>query len=356
MSEVLVVGGGVCGLRLAGLLAEQGIPHRLAEARPTLGGRVRTQRYEDPPGYADLGPAWVWPHQPRILTRLRELGLPTFEQYTAGELVFEDREGRVQRHAMATMGGSLRVEGGLVRLVDALAAKLDASGVWLGAQLQRLERVGDEVEATFGDQRIHRSRRVVLAMPPRIAAETIVFDPPLPALLRKAMLMVPTWMAAHAKAVAVYDTPFWRAAGLNGDAISHRGPLGEIHDATPHDETVGALFGFFGTDARWRRAHRDAAESLVLDQLTRLFGDAASRPRSLIIEDWAEDRHVALPDEPMPSGHPTYRPLQEHLGPWSSSLVLSGTELASNEGGYLEGALVAAEDALEAIKANRGHE
>ncbi len=349
MSEVLIVGGGVCGVRLAGLLETRNVGYRLAEAREMLGGRVRTAHYDDPPGYADLGPAWVWPHQPRVLALLRELGLPTFEQYTRGDLVFEDRAGRVQRHAMATMGGSLRLEGGLMRLVEGLARRIEPERVWLGAHVQRLERVSDGVEAIFADGRSHRCSQVVLAMPPRIVAETIAFDPPLPAPLRSAMLAVPTWMAAHAKAVAVYDTPWWRTQGLNGDGISHRGPLGELHDATPHDEACGVLFGFFGTDARWRREHRETMGPLVLAQLERLYGEPAGQPRILKVEDWADDPRVALPDEAAPSAHPTYGPLRADLGPWAEALLLSGTELAAEEGGYIEGALVAAESTLEAL-------
>lgn len=61
----------------------------------------------------------------------------------------------------------------------------------------------------------------------------------------------PTWMAPHAKYLAVYDTAFWRDQGLSGDARSLCGPLGEIHDAAmPGGSAVG--FGFFGLSAQTR--------------------------------------------------------------------------------------------------------
>ncbi|MEM1154111.1 MAG: hypothetical protein AAGI44_08210 [Pseudomonadota bacterium] len=44
---------------------------------------------------------------------------------------------------------------------------------------------------------------------------------------------VPTWMAGQAKVVAVYESPFWRDSGFSGDAMSRKGPLIEIHDASP---------------------------------------------------------------------------------------------------------------------------
>ncbi|MFS0906790.1 hypothetical protein AB3N02_27595 [Priestia aryabhattai] len=58
-------------------------------------------------------------------------------------------------------------------------------------------------------------------------------------------------MAGQAKAVAIYDRPFWRELGLSGFVSSWVGPLQEIHDASP-DVGSGALFGFLGIPARMR--------------------------------------------------------------------------------------------------------
>lgn len=350
-TRVLIVGGGVCGVRLAGLLRDRGTSCVLAESRSTLGGRVRTQRHDTPRAYADLGPAWVWPHQPQVLSLLRKRGVSTFEQYSQGQLVFQDEHGATRRFDMATMAGSLRIEGGMIRLVESLAEDLDAEHCWLSAHLQRLERIDDGIRAHFGDGRTLEAERVVLTLPPRVAEATVSFEPELPASVRTAMQRVPTWMAGHAKAVAIYDTPFWRERGLNGDAVSHRGPLAELHDASPHDASAGALFGFFGKPASWRRANADALEDQVRAQLAALFGNAAGEPRHLSIVDWAEDPLVATAaDDVMLQEHPRYGPLPPLTGLWSGVLQLSGTELATTEGGYVEGALAAAAHTAEALE------
>ena len=52
-TEVLIVGGGVCGTRLADLLRMRGVPFLLAEARDQLGGRIRTLRLDTPARGAD---------------------------------------------------------------------------------------------------------------------------------------------------------------------------------------------------------------------------------------------------------------------------------------------------------------
>ena len=80
-------------------------------------------------------------------------------------------------------------------------------------------------------------------MPPRLVVERVGFEPPLPDPLAHAWADCPTWMAPHAKYVAVYPRPFWRAQGLSGSARSYAGPMVEIHDASPADEGMGALFG-----------------------------------------------------------------------------------------------------------------
>jgi len=51
-------------------------------------------------------------------------------------------------------------------------------------------------------------------------------------------------MGATTKVVAVYDSSFWRARGLAGSAMSHVGPLREIHDVSDQRGSFGALFGF----------------------------------------------------------------------------------------------------------------
>ncbi len=63
--------------------------------------------------------------------------------------------------------------------------------------------------------------------------------------MQAAPAAVPGWMAGQAKALAFYDRPFCREAGLSGSAFSQAGPLGEPQDASPPGAGEAALFGFF---------------------------------------------------------------------------------------------------------------
>lgn len=354
MYDVAIIGGGVAGLAAADALERAGWDWVLIEARPRLGGRVLSRPAPGTPEGAaryDLGPAWLWPHNARLLRLAERLDLRVFEQQAAGRLVFEDGSGAVRRDLdFHPMAGALRLEGGMRALVEGLAAGLPEERIQLGRPLSRVVVEDDALGLSVKpvDAPAFSARKVILALPPRLAAG-IAFEPPLPAAAASALAAVPTWMAGHAKAVAVYDTPFWRGDGLSGSAISHLGPLAEMHDASPADGSAGAIFGFFGVPAAMRARHAAGLEEAVRGQLGRLFGAAAASPRALMLQDWAGEAETAMPaDHDGPAGHPAYgmpRPLNalaEH------GLFFAGSEVAVREGGFLEGALEAAEAALRA--------
>ncbi|MEM6275887.1 MAG: NAD(P)/FAD-dependent oxidoreductase, partial [Pseudomonadota bacterium] len=230
----------------------------------------------------------------------------------------------------------------------ALEARLPDARKQLNAQVSKLERTSGTCRATLADGRVFEADRVVLAMPPRIAAR-LEFAPVLPSEALRAMGDVPTWMAGQAKAVAVYETPFWRADGLSGDAMSRRGPMVEIHDASPAEGGSGALFGFLGVPPHARR-DEDALKQAVMAQLIRLFGEDATSPRALFLKDWAFDPLTATPDDAAPQyAHPAYGLPVALEDLWDGQLLLAGTEVARTYGGYIEGALEAAEMALRRL-------
>lgn len=349
--KTLIIGGGLSGLALAERLEGRGQDYQLLEARDRFGGRIMTERLGD--GYFDMGPAWFWPGQPRVEALTTRLGLRAFAQYSTGELTYEDETGRVQRgFGFASMQGSWRLDGGLSRLTDALQRRLPEARKHLNAHVTGLERVGTGIRATLNDGGTFKADRVVLALPPRIAAD-FAFMPALPASALQAMANVPTWMAGQAKAVAVYDTPFWRDSGLSGDAMSRRGPLVEIHDASPAKGGPYALFGFVGVQLS-ARADEQLLRQDIVAQIMRLFGEDAAEPRALFLKDWARDPLTATPaDAAHHFIHPTYGLPMTLENLWNGRLILAGTEVAKGFGGYIEGALEAAEAALEQIMATQ---
>ncbi len=350
----LVIGGGLSGLFVAVQLHARGHAVRLIEARDRLGGRILSPVVEHASSRArfDLGPAWFWQGQPRIARLISALKLQVFEQYAQGALSYEDERRRVHRDVgFSSMEGSLRIVGGMGALVRGLAAQLPAehrstevlaTGVELvqGGLCTRLVGPGDRRESVVSDN-------VVLAIPPRVAAATFDFGGHVSDDALAAMRAIPTWMGGHAKVVAVYERPFWREAGLSGDAMSRVGPLAEIHDASPAAGGPFALFGFVGTPVERRRDDADALRQASVEQLGRIFGPPATQPLRVLLQDWALDLRTAseLDHSPLRE-HPDYGlppVLQELCG---GRLLLASTEAAPQFGGYLEGALEAAQRVL----------
>jgi monoamine oxidase len=201
---------------------------------------------------------------------------------------------------------------------------------------------------------------VILALPPRLLATTLRWSPALPVELSQRWGDAPTWMAGHAKLLALYATPFWRMAGLSGSAVSEAGPLAEVHDASDAEGMHAALFGFMGVPVAWRRRMgRQALIDASVAQLGRLFGAQALTPQSVHLQDWAEDAETATPADAAPaSAHPAPpasaypTPMSTALpAPWRDRIHLAGSEFAPDFPGYLEGAVVAAERAVDALQA-----
>ena len=344
----VIVGGGLSGLVLAESLENRGIDCQLLEARSRFGGRIKTCHYNG--AYFDMGPAWFWPGQPRIAALIDHLNLAKFDQFADGVLTFEDEQGRVQHgQGFSSMEGSWRLVGGLSALTDALAARIPENRKRLNAVVSKLELVDNGCRVTLSNGEVIDATSVVLALPPRVAAE-IDFSPALPSSTLKAMQGVATWMAGQAKAVAVYDSPFWRDNGLSGDAMSRRGPMVEIHDASPEKGGPYALFGFIGIPPH-ARADEQFLRQQLMAQLVRLFGSQAADPVQLFIKDWAFDARTATEADKAPLHvHPAYGLPQEMHNLWNNKLQFGGTEVAPTFGGYIEGALEAAETVLDRLK------
>jgi monoamine oxidase len=195
---------------------------------------------------------------------------------------------------------------------------------------------------------------VILALPPRLLASTLRWSPALPAAVSQRWTDAPTWMAGHAKFLARYPTPFWRAAGLSGSAVSQIGPLAEVHDASDAEGRQAALFGFLGVPAPWRQ--RRGQQALIDDavaQLGRLFGPEARAPQAVHLQDWTDEAETATAADAQPAtAHPT--PISTDLpAPWRNAVHLAGSEFAPEFPGYLEGAVRAAERAVGALLAER---
>ena len=362
-TPVAIIGGGLSGLYTAYLLQQQGIESTVFEARDRLGGRIMSMSpSKREQGVAlemeryDLGPSWFWPDmQPNMDKLVKDLKLTAFPQHQTGAHLFDQGRGiDPQRHELGRASSplSMRLSGGMLALIEALTLQLPVGTIKLNHQATKIEfeASGSITLKMSGNITTVIAEHIVLALPLRLVSNTIQFTPALPENLLKHCQNTMTWMAAHAKFVAVYDQPFWRHQGLSGSVSSQTGPLVEIHDASSlHGKP--ALFGFVGINAAARKAAgRKALTQVVLNQLSDLFGEQAAKPVDTFLTDWSEEAFTSTDQDQVASNsHPTYGLPVSADDLWNGHLLFAGTESARIAGGYLEGALEAAELATKKL-------
>jgi monoamine oxidase len=222
--------------------------------------------------------------QPAMGALVEELGLPTFNQNSYGDVVFERMSRETPRRYRETGADqqSMRLVGGTAALVNALALELPPEKLLLGMRVTAMTLVRGGVELalsrTDGTTRKHVAQSVIAALPPRLLEATVVFAPCQEAVTAELWRETATWMAPHAKFFALYDLPFWRDADLSGTAQSMVGPMVEIHDATTASGSA-ALFGFLGIGAEQRGVLGDQAlRRACLAQLARILDRRQLRP------------------------------------------------------------------------------
>lgn len=341
--DAVIVGGGLAGLYSAYLLSQQGCTVVILEARDRLGGRIHGLALENG-DTLDLGPSWFWPHQKHIAQLCRQFELTVFEQFTSGDALYQaSLDSAIKRFAGAGTLTSYRIDGGVNQLVQALSRSMDDRFIHLNQPVHRVFRRNNlwEVETTT---RTFQGKRLIIAAPPRVMLESSNIAEHLPAALQSALSSTPTWMAAQAKFVAHYATPFWRQTGLAGEAFSRVGPLVEMHDASAGDARSFGLFGFIGVSAQQRASiDQEALHQACLGQLGQVFGSQALNPIRSVIEDWSQQAFTCTDQDRLQAPqHPECNLADFSAFLSEQQLAFASTEVASHEAGYLEGALIAA--------------
>ena len=349
--DTLIVGAGLSGIYAASLLSKRNRPFIALEARGRMGGRILCPEHH---GYfSDLGPSWYWPEiHPKMAHLIETLGLKGYRQFEDGHGRFQGPDGAIRTvRGYTTAPRSWRLHGGMMALVEKLREDIPQSAVRYNHPVCMIEKISTGVQVSVGElekepRARFRARKVILALPPRLVAATILFEPDLSHRLAQAMLKTGTWMAGQAKFCALYEEPFWRQKGLSGEAFSQRGPLGEIHDGSDNDRSPYGLTGFVGLPAARRHQQQHLSDAIV-SQLGAIFHEPTARPTVFFYQDWAREPFTATPyDQPPMVEHPLYHPPAGKTSIWDNTVHFAGTETADQHGGYLEGALTAAERAV----------
>lgn len=238
------------------------------------------------------------------------------------------------------VGGSQLIA---LRLADAFGEELK-----LGAPVRRIVQRDDRATVEADGVTI-RARRVIVSIPPVLAGR-ISYEPVLPP--QRDLLTQKMPAGSVIKVNVVYDEPFWRAAGLTGQAAGDRAPIKFTFDNSPPSGSPGVLVCFLeGAQARrFGRVDAAARRRAVLASLVGYFGPRAGKPIDFIEQDWSAEEwtrgcygaHLA------PGVWTQFGPaLREPIG----RIHWAGTETAGVWSGYMDGALTSGERAAAEVLA-----
>ncbi len=232
------------------------------------------------------------------------------------------------------------------QLVPLMLAERLGDRVLLAHPVRRIEQRDDRV-TVLADGALVSARRVIVAIPPTLAGR-ITYDPALPADRDQLTQRVPA--GSVIKCNVVYDAPFWRDAGLTGQATGDRGPVTVTFDNSPPSGSPGVLLAFLeGEHARrLNRVSASERREAVVGSLVSFFGPRASEVLEYAELDWSEEEWTrGCYGAHFPPGVWTqYGPaLRRPVG----RIHWAGAETATVWSGYMDGAVQSGERAAAEV-------
>ena len=248
----------------------------------------------------------------------------------------EEHAGTFERN-FNTRGGAQekRFVGGSALIPKRMARALGRR-VILKAPVRSIHQGDGQVTVKARGHEVH-AKRAIVAIPPMLAGR-ISYKPAMPAL--RDQLMARVAQGTLMKVAAVYETPFWRDAGLNGTAVSYEGPVNVTFDGSPPDASIGVVFGFVGGDEAHAFSAKPKSErrTEVLDLFSKYFGNQAQDATEYIETDWPGETWsrggpvgIFGPGDLIGAGHTIREPV--------GRLHWSGTETSDYWAGYMDGAV-----------------
>lgn len=267
-------------------------------------------------------------------------------------------------HILATCGGidhmfnatggaqESRIVGGSQLIPQRMAEAL-GSKVVLSSPVTSIQQDSTGAVVTSARAQV-RCKRVIIAMPPA-NADYITFSPDLP--VRRAALQGKWRNGTMSKLAAVYDRPFWRDTGFSGQAMTDIPITPYVIDNSPPDGSRGILLTFMVTAGAGDGLHlpdeildnQAVRKKAYLDALTTLFGPQAASPVNYVEKDWVDEPWINGCISTRAPG--TITRYTDAITKPAGRIHWAGTEAGDYNGGYMDGAVRAAERAAGEVRA-----
>ncbi|MGP9783332.1 putrescine oxidase [Arthrobacter sp. MYb211] len=179
-----------------------------------------------------------------------------------------------------------RIVGTMQGVSKTVAARL-GDDVFLENPVLKLEWSEDGVIAHGATVSV-KAKKAVIAVPPNLYSRISY----VPALPRKQLITHQHHsMGLVIKVHAVYETPFWREAGLSGTCFGPSSLVQELYDNTYTGESTGTLVGFISdvnADAMWELNEEDRKKQ-ILQGICEFLGEKALEPKVFYLSDFGAE-------------------------------------------------------------------
>lgn len=348
-TDVLIIGAGLTGLSTAYFLRNSGLDILIAESRDRIGGRIHTLGIEtnEP---IEMGATWLGAQHKNLLDLLDELGLSTFEQEMGTKAIFEPISTSPPYLASFPKNAdpTLRIKGGTMQLINKLSNHIDQEKILLSTKLEKVSWQDDQIIASTNSQNI-TAKCIVSTLPPRLALNSVSYEPALPVALVQIGNSTHTWMGESIKVALTFAEPFWRTEKSSGTIISNVGPIPEMYDHSNYEDSFYALKGFL--NGNYFSVTKEERLALIMKQLKKYYGTQVENYLSYDETVWRNERDTFFPytEHILPhqnNGHSAYQ--SDYM---DGRLIFGGSETSSQHPGYMEGAVHSARHISAKLKA-----
>ena len=344
--KIIILGAGLTGLVVAHELRKLGIDFTIIEARNRVGGRINTifSKKNTP---VEVGATWFTDHHVNLKALLDQLGLSYFKQSMQGEVLFQSFSNQpAQRLELPESDSSYRITDGSIALCLKLKQSLNLNQIILNSPIKAIEYKNQSFVLTAENNEFS-SDFIVSTLPPALLFNSIDFTPNIEGDLVEVAKKTHTWMQDSIRIALVYDSPFWQKKGGCGTIFSNSGPITELYDHSDSQNKRYALGGFVSN--AFKNLTQNERLQLILKQLNGLLGNEALNYLAYEEAVWSNEPYTKfkIANDLFPhqnNGHPIF-----NKDYFNSQFIMAGTETAQHYSGYMEGAVISANNAVKKI-------
>jgi monoamine oxidase len=342
---IIIIGAGLSGLLTGYRLKKEGIPFKILEARNRVGGRINTV-YGTNNTPIEMGATWFTDQHKHLIALLEELGIDYFEQYMDSTVFFQPSStSPIQSIQIPSQPPSYRISGGTSNLINTLFQKLDKNDVLLNQSVTDIKFHNNSVQVIAKEA--FEGNKVILAIPPKLWAKNILFEPHLSNNLMNVAKQTHTWMEDSIKIALTYNRPFWEQENISRTFFSNAGPITELYDHCNHKRSKYALCGFINSS--FKDLTYTERRAIVINQIINVFGAKAEEFINYEECIWSKEANTFEPSDTFLYPHQNNGNPVFSKSFFDDKLFISSAESASEFPGYMEGAVYSANIIVQKI-------